>query len=93
MDIQNATVKVSKKTGYVTVLYIEAGQMKQVVVTGADIVRNFFTVKELRAAELAPDEKMCADCGHSESRHQTAGGFCKHCPCNKFIDPERSRSE
>jgi hypothetical protein len=33
------------------------------------------------------DEKLCAACGHSESRHQTAGGFCKHCPCPRFIEP------
>ena len=31
-------------------------------------------------------EKTCAACGHSEARHQTAGGFCKHCPCEKFIE-------
>lgn len=30
------------------------------------------------------EEPMCADCGHSKSRHETAGGFCKHCPCNEF---------
>ena len=29
-------------------------------------------------------EVFCANCGHSKSRHQTAGGFCKHCPCNEF---------
>ena len=34
-----------------------------------------------------PNEKMCATCGHSESRHQTAGGFCKHCTCNEFVEP------
>lgn len=32
------------------------------------------------------NEKLCAVCGHSESRHQTAGGFCKHCPCIEFVD-------
>lgn len=30
--------------------------------------------------------KTCAACGHSEARHRTAGGFCKHCPCEKFIE-------
>jgi hypothetical protein len=37
--------------------------------------------------EDLPNEKTCATCGHSESRHQTAGGFCKHCTCNEFVDP------
>ena len=36
--------------------------------------------------ETDPEEKMCAACGHSESRHNTAGGFCKHCPCVRFIE-------
>lgn len=34
------------------------------------------------------EETMCADCGHSKSRHETAGGFCKHCPCNEFKKKE-----
>ncbi|MCI0553694.1 MAG: hypothetical protein L0287_22330 [Anaerolineae bacterium] len=29
----------------------------------------------------------CAACGHSKSRHQTMGGFCKHCECNAFVEP------
>lgn len=43
-------------------------------------------------AEIELLEKMCAACGHSESRHDTAGGYCKHCPCNEFIDDEQEQS-
>ena len=32
------------------------------------------------------EEKLCARCGHSEGRHKTAGGFCKHCPCDGFVE-------
>ncbi len=32
----------------------------------------------------AEQESLCAECGHSKARHETAGGFCKHCPCNEF---------
>lgn len=28
---------------------------------------------------------MCTDCGHSRNYHQTRGGFCRHCTCNKFV--------
>jgi hypothetical protein len=34
------------------------------------------------------NEKVCANCGHSESRHKTAGGFCKHCTCNAFVNED-----
>jgi hypothetical protein len=30
------------------------------------------------------EEKFCTTCGHSESRHNTPGSFCKHCPCTQF---------
>jgi hypothetical protein len=57
-------------------------------------------VKSLRrptkgAAELAKrfaqgvgiqTETSCKNCGHSKSRHQTVGGFCKHCTCNEFVE-------
>ena len=33
------------------------------------------------------NEPMCKTCGHSKSRHNTAGGFCKHCTCNEFVEP------
>ena len=36
----------------------------------------------------AKEEKFCLECGHSESFHNTLGGFCKHCPCDAFVDPE-----
>lgn len=44
---------------------------------------------------LKPDEQWvtntlempCNTCGHSFSRHLTAGGFCKHCECVKFHAP------
>lgn len=32
-------------------------------------------------------EMPCNTCGHSFSRHLTAGGFCKHCECVKFTRP------
>lgn len=32
------------------------------------------------------NETSCKNCGHSKSRHQTPGGFCKHCPCNEFVE-------
>lgn len=37
------------------------------------------------------EEKLCATCGHSESRHQTAGGFCKHCTCTQFVEELTSK--
>ena len=58
-----------------------------------------FLIKEIRqtkdSAELAKrstqgvglqTETSCKNCGHSKSRHETAGGFCKHCNCNEFIE-------
>lgn len=35
------------------------------------------------------EEQFCAACGCSKARHQTAGGFCKHCLCEKFIEKEK----
>ena len=37
------------------------------------------------------EEKVCAECGHSESRHLTLGGFCKHCTCTQFIEELASK--
>lgn len=50
-----------------------------------DDLMNMQRVKQ--AEDIALQERMCATCGHSESRHQTAGGFCEHCTCNEFVEP------
>lgn len=32
------------------------------------------------------DGSFCSRCGHSQARHMTIGGFCKHCSCDEFIE-------
>lgn len=66
----------------------------QCFVTRLEVERNpeiaSKVLAQLAAAQPAQadddwlNEPMCSSCGHSESRHKTAGGFCKHCTCNEF---------
>lgn len=47
-DITVKDVKVRRKTGYVTVVYLEDGQEKTLVVTGKDVVVNYYAVEEIK---------------------------------------------
>ena len=46
----------------------------------------------VRGIDFKDCEKVCVTCGHIESQHRTAGGFCKHCPCVKFQRRRTSRA-
>lgn len=40
---------------------------------------------------MKEDKKLCADCGHSESDHDTSGCHYESrsgCDCDEFIDPD-----
>ena len=45
---------------------------------------NYAENEPVRGIDFKDCEKVCVTCGHIESQHRTAGGFCKHCPCVKF---------
>lgn len=39
------------------------------------------------------DEPRFCRCGDSEGRHETPGGYCKHCPCSGFEHESADRRE
>jgi len=61
---------------------IERGQMQNV---SLKVIFSICSALDLDLVFSDISQLMCAECGHSKSRHETAGGFCQHCTYNGFV--------
>lgn len=53
--------------------------------------REWAEADERKRREAARIRPACArkSCRHSFERHRTAAGFCKHCPCQMYMEAAR----
>ena len=70
----------------------EVYQGRRIYMIKSDYDKSQDDPLSVRGIEFKDCEKVCTTCGHIKSQHNTAGGFCKHCPCAKFTRRRTKRA-
>ena len=70
----------------------EVYQGRRIYMLKSDYDKSQDDPLSVRGIEFKDCEKVCTICGHIKSQHNTAGGFCKHCPCAKFTRRRTKRA-